>query len=558
MFTTKKNQLFGQSANSFVNAGLKSSSEIRSGNDSLKYSSSDDVFVDQFSSASQYKAPRAFVDISKDMIALWATSPILAVMFILYLRTITRIVSLFDGTRTKIAQKGQGLKHEAIMRMIWLHINHPDTFWKNIHLFVSVGSWKDIVVMLQYDLMYHGWTDRILDWTKFGKLLMAGLENPNTSNLVKKYLPQIKAKSKCTTLSSQADTIIAKWIANLLFGKNAYQQYRKYKVSGTAHQWQQLISKHQMMQIDFNTIHGRALLQLVSGKFLKNHHLEEKYEEWILTKPIAKFTGWVWELTKNLGYSTKSYMKHTINAQYNMLLEQARVNLVNSPFRPICVLDSSGSMSSPMYIGENSIGPMRSIEVAMSSLIFLDDMLKNGYFKGHYLTFSNTCKMVKMTGTTFVDKYLTSPRYGNGGTNFMSVFEFLIDIKNKNSHISESEFPNMIVCFSDGEFNSVGKDITNVEYGRKQLIAAGFSREYANSFGFCFVDLPNTFYTTHRKPKFETFGNVTNCFYFSGYDLSPLGFLFGASTNTSSPTPTTARELFDSAMNQEILQMVEI
>ena len=150
MFTTKKNQLFGQSVNSFVNAGLKSSSEIRSGNDSVKYSSSGDIFVDQFSSASQYKAPRAFVDISKDMIALWATSPILAVMFILYLRTVTRIVSLFDGTRTKIAQKGQGLKHEAIMRMIWLHVNHPDTFWKNIHLFIFIVSHKDPPVERTY------------------------------------------------------------------------------------------------------------------------------------------------------------------------------------------------------------------------------------------------------------------------------------------------------------------------------------------------------------------------------------------------------------------------
>ena len=126
---------------------------------------------------------------------------------------ITRIVQLFSGVSTSVSQKGAELKHEGIMRMIWLHKKEPSIFWKNIGLFVSVGSWKDIITMLQYDLVYNGWEGRQLDWEKMGDLIVTGLNNPNTVNLIKKYLPQVKARSKCSTVESQADTMIAKLVA---------------------------------------------------------------------------------------------------------------------------------------------------------------------------------------------------------------------------------------------------------------------------------------------------------------------------------------------------------
>ena len=75
------------------------------------------------------------------------------------------------------------------MRMMWININHRDTFWKNFGLFVMVGSWKDVFVMLSLDLQYNGWKSRMLDWDKFGQAILVGLENPNTTNLVKNIYP---------------------------------------------------------------------------------------------------------------------------------------------------------------------------------------------------------------------------------------------------------------------------------------------------------------------------------------------------------------------------------
>ena len=281
MFNSKLKQLIGNTqttsvdTNTFLKQGYKQSAKTKSfGNGAVKFITTGNDFVDQFGKVSQYKAQRPFQEISKDTQLLWSQNKFMALCFIFYIRIITRKVTLSDGKCTKTTQRGQGLKHEGIFRMMWVALNDPEVFWKNIPLFISIGSWKDIIAMLSYDLQYNGWKNRVLDWDSFGKLILAGLENSNTTNLVKKYLPQIKANKQCKTLEAQADNIIAKWLCSLLFGAKEnqygfYKQYRKMKVSGTAHKWQQLISRGQHNLIDFNTVHGRALAQLVSGKYLK-------------------------------------------------------------------------------------------------------------------------------------------------------------------------------------------------------------------------------------------------------------------------------------------------
>ena len=240
MFNSKQEKLFtvpekdGKIAftkNAFVQSAIKQSAETISGNGALKYSSTNNYFIDQFGQIGSYKTPRTYKDISNDVATIWTRNPYTTLCLIFFIRMITRITSLFDGSKTSSVQKGSGLKHEGIVRMMWVSINYPDVFWKNISLFISIGSWKDIIMMLSYDLQHNGWKNRVLSWDNFGKLLLAGLENPNTSELIKKYLPQIKANSKCKTLESQADNIIAKWVCSLLFGNKsgdtAYYNYKK-------------------------------------------------------------------------------------------------------------------------------------------------------------------------------------------------------------------------------------------------------------------------------------------------------------------------------------------
>jgi len=560
MFNDKQKELFtvpnkgtaNPVKNAFIQTAKKESAKTLSGNGAVKFDSTGDEFVDQFGKMGGYKAPRTYADISKDISTLWAKNPRMAICFTFFLRMITRIISLFDGKRTTSVQRGSGLKHEGILRMMWISINHPETFWKNIHLFISVGSWKDIIAMLSYDLQYNGWKNKVLHWDNFGKLLLAGLENPNTSELVKKYLPQIKANSKCTTLESQADNMIAKWICSLLFGSKDletyqnYKKYRKLKSTGTAHQWQQLISQGKHNLINFDTVHGRALALLVSGKYITNNKLEDRYEKWIESKPVAKFTGYVNELFAKI--PTKKFQIDTLNKQFLGLVETAMKGAVDGTSF-IIVRDISGSM------GSIAPGTKQScFDIGKALALFFSYMLPKGYFANNYIQFHSTARMCEWQGSTPLEKWNNDRASFVGGTNFQSVIGLFCQIKSQG--VPESEFPTGIVCISDSEFNPTQLGRTNVEQALISLKQAGFTEDYVSKFKIVLWNLQNSYYGKGSGEKFETYGDVDNVYYFSGYDGAIIAFLTGVKGQTTEPK--NARELFEAAMDQEVLNMIEV
>lgn len=567
MFTAKQTNLFGNetktkasaNSNQFVREAMKESAKISTlGNNALKYITTSNDFVDQFAKVTNYKNPRSYKEIENDMRLLWSQDKSLTLSLSFYIRMITRVVSLFDGRKTSTSQRGQGLKHEGIFRMMWLAINSPETFWKNIALFISVGSWKDIITMLSYDLQYNKWEGRVLDWNKFGQLILAGLENTNTSELVKKYLPQIKANSKCTTLESQADNIIAKWICSLLFGTKSdnyknYRSYRKLKTSGTAHQWQQLISKGDFLKIDFNTVHGRALAQLVSGKFLANNGLESAYEKWLESKPIAKYTGFVYELLGPVksGYhnnTLKQYQIDTINKQFYGIIETAKNGMKEDDNGLMVVVDSSSSMTSKTP-GTN----VSSYSIAKSMALYFSYLLK-GRFENNFMEFADTCRMIQWKGNTPVEKLQNDRCEAYGSTNFQGVADTFGKILKKG--VSESEFPSGILCVSDGCFNSVGNNKTNFKALKERLLAYGFSIDYVSNFKVVLWDIPNSYYGSKPQTAFEDFADCPNLYHISGLDGSAIAFLTGVKGQVS--VPKNSQELFEAAMNQEILNMIEV
>lgn len=561
MFTAKKIQLFetpakasvssNTSTSVFVTAAQKESSRTLSGNLAEKFSTTGNPFVDQFGGTAAYKAPRPFDKISVDCERLYATNRHLAIVFIFFLRMINRVVQFFDGSKTKEPQSGAELKHEGIMRMIWLHMREPKVFWNNITLFVSIGSWRDIFMMLQYDLVYHGWDNRKLDWDKFGDLILSGLENSNTSELVKKYLPQIKAKSKCKTVEAQADTMIGKWLADRMYNtivktadnRAKYASYRRLKSSGTAHEWQQLISQQKFDRIDFDKIHGRALHLLVKSKFLQNQGLLERYKQWIGDdeKKAVKYTGFVHELFMNMAsYRTalENHIAETINKQFQTLVDKAGESGV-TPL--IVVRDTSRSMGTAPDGTNMSCG-----DIAKALALYFSTFLK-GRFADAWIEFHDHAKMHKWTGATVVDKWYNDRTGYIGSTNFQSVIDLFVQLRRQG--IPEEEFPKGIICISDGEFNAAELGKTNVESARAKLRSV-FSEEYANDFIIVLWNMRNNYYGRTNEIKFETYGNVPNVFYMSGYSASNIRFLLSGEISTS-------EDLFLEAMNQEALHMVD-
>ncbi|NCU27653.1 hypothetical protein EOM86_13210 [Candidatus Nomurabacteria bacterium] len=215
------NEFSDISSNPFIAFGQKVSAETESGNGALKYTTTGDAFVDQFTKAAAYIAPRDYNSVSRDMEVLWNIDPDLTMRFLLYLRLISRITTYPDGTKSSVMQRGAGLKSESIMRMAWLSKNHEDCFKSNINLFISAGSWKDVFRMLYWDMSRTISIDgkvlndqQCFDWDFLMQIIWAGIVNDNTTNLVRKYLPQIKTKGRVE--GSKTDAVYKNYLGKML------------------------------------------------------------------------------------------------------------------------------------------------------------------------------------------------------------------------------------------------------------------------------------------------------------------------------------------------------
>lgn len=501
--------------NQFLKEGMKETSVVQSGNGAKKYNTSGNDFVDNFAAISYFKEPRSYKEVAKDMELLWSLDPKLCLKLAVYIRLITRKSKVVkdDGSIEELeVQRGQGLKNEGIMRMLWLAINQPKTFKANFAYFVAAGSWKDVFQMLSLDLQYHGWEGRKLDWNFFFLVIAAGFTNPETTHLVRKYMPTIRTNKNCKTVESRADTLIGRWIARKfspdLEKESAYKAYRKMKSEGKAHQWQQLISQQLYDKINFDHIAGRALAILVGSEFLKNHNLTEKYSKWIQSKPVAKYTGFVFELFTPLGsgyhcYHIEDYKENTINAQFAQLV-------------------------------------------------------KTGPFANSFAEFADKCKLHQWKGNTPVDKYINDRCEAYGGTNFQSVIDLFINLKQRG--VKEEDFPTGLLLVSDGELNPAGygsgNNSTNFQTAIRRLKEAGFSEEYVKNFKLIMWDIPNYYYGSGNAVKFEDFADAPNFFYMSGYDPSAVAFIMG--TGTMKRTPKNAEELFMVAMDQDLLNRLQV
>lgn len=505
------------------------------------------VLTTQFGSVGTQAKERPYSDIARDMELLWSENPENAVKFAFFVRMISRTTQYLDGTKTESPQKGMELKSEGIMRLIWLALNYPVTFWKNIELVPIVGSWKDIIQMLSLDLQFHGWEGRKLDWEQFGKFILTHLSNPNTSELIKKYIPTIKSNRRCTTLAAQADNMIAKWISALLFGLKegeegrTYRQYRMLKSHGTAHQWQQHISRKHVGLLDFSKIPGRALSKIVRSKFLLNQGLQDKYDAWVTKQTVEgksiKYTGFVHELFENFRTTTAT-QRATIDLQFKELVDKVK-GAEEQQTNLIVVRDTSGSM------GSTATGSkMTCYDIGKALALYFSEFL-TGRFANNWIEFNSNAKMHTWNGRTPTEKWANDRSSYIGSTEFQSVIRLFCDIKSQG--VAEEDFPTGILCISDSEFNPSSLSETNVQSARKALSNAGFSKQYCDNFIIVLWNLQD-----YYRAKFHTsVATAPNTFYFSGYSASTISFLTGEKIKT-------AEELAIAALDQEVLNLIEL
>jgi hypothetical protein len=401
------------------------------------------------------------------------------------------------------------------------------------------------------------------------ELIAQGLLSDTHIDLVKKYMPRIESEKKCKTPERKLKNQFAKEFAR--FMNMSYKEYNKTKSSGNAHDFQKLICSRQYDKLNWNHIPGRALNLLVTSKFLSNHDLKDNYTKWIMSKPVAKYTGYVFELakkarengvsayTRGRASSIPIEIKHTIDSQFMGLVEQARQNgkITDNVW---CALDTSGSMSS----GVKGLKNVTCEDIASSLALFFAE-LNTGAFHNKIIMFDNTSYPYDIKGESFCDKLANLPRVPAGGTNFQSIVEEIVKIRREHPEIPLEDYPKTILVVSDMQFNPAGNywmrssrtESTNYEYSKNTLKTV-FPEEFVDNMKFIWWDVAARYGNTDYEGNAITSG----CTFFSGFDGSIISMLLNEDAvkdeRTGEIRQPTAEEIVMKALSQEILNYIKL
>ena len=152
-----------------------------------------------------------------------------------------------------------------------------------------------------------------------------------------------------------------------------------------------------------------------------------------------------------------------------MLLDTAWRSLTafDSGQNAIAVVDGSGSMY-------NHIGGLRPIDIAVSLGIYFAGH-SSGAFADHFITFSETPRLVELKGRDIYEKVRYCESFCEiANTDIAAVFDLIIDTAVKN-HLPQSEMPEVLYIISDMEFDEQkGTDLTVFEYAKRKYERHGY------------------------------------------------------------------------------------
>lgn len=503
-------------------------------NMAVAHSTTGSDLADQFAKAGSHR-DRSISQVFVEQGALDAKYGKWALRFVFYLRLITRIIRFFDGTKSETVQKGQGARDESFKRYLWYAQNKPNLFYTNLSTFVECGSHKDVFELLWYAKKFAIKVDEKRVLMEIIVSMDGGLYS---DDLLLKYLPLQKAQAKLTTDRAKYRNYLAGLIQN--YSGLTSKELRQLKVSGKAHTWQQLISRKLFEEINFKLISGKALLKMAAGKFLKNHNLVEKYTVWIMKQPVAKFTGYVFELGAKVVDNMAPHLKMTIDKQFEGLLQLGKMKTTR---KVICAVDRSGSM-------ETKVANTKAMNIAESLGIYFSNLLE-GEFHKWVIRFSKRSKWIQLKGTFSEQKLQMTWDDCPSNTDFQSIIDSFVRVKLQHPLTPESDFPDTLLVVSDMQFDNPGwgwpamNIKTNYQVAIQKLSQV-FSPEYCANFVFIWWDCTGRVPQNQPQNIFEPGG-----YFVSGFDGSVLDILLGSVEKKES-----VEKSIEEILSQEVLERI--
>lgn len=398
--------------NMLLNSMKQASNFTHTENGAITHKTTESALLDMFAMGGAMRQ-RSVGDVTLMFKKAYQENPVYALKCLFYLRDV---------------RGGQGERRFFRECMKWLAKNDKAAAQRNLQYVAEFGRWDDLYCFVGTSLEENAFKimkeQFILDLNcKAPSLLAKWLHSENATS---------KENAKLGALTCQ------------YFGYSP-RQYRKHlsTLRERIRVLERLMSQNRWNEIEFDKIPSKAGLKYKNA-FARRDIIKAKYEKFAKdenTKVNAEVLNPVDIAGRIFG---RGYYAESFSEIDRLMFQKYWDNLKDyyggREERGIAVIDVSGSMSGqPMnaavsmgaYIAERGRGP----------------------FQNHFITFSNSPRLVEFEGVDITDKFLRARRADWGmNTNIEATFNLLLNTARKNK-LPQSEMPERIYIFSDMEFD---------------------------------------------------------------------------------------------------------
>ena len=355
-----------------------------------------------------------------------------------------------------------GLGERRVFKVIlkWLAKNEEETVKKNLKHIAEYGRFDDLLVLMG--------TPCQEDMLKFLKAQfdadVKAMEEEKEVSLLAKWLPSVNTSNKEAVLN-------AKKIAKAFSLSDA--SYRK--ALSALRAYIKIIEnnlREKDYTFDYEKQPSKAMFKYKKA-FMRNDC--KRYSRFLskVEKGEAKLNASTIAPYELVAPFMKNYTLKVLSKQ-----EQASINATwaslpsyGSNENAIAVIDTSGSMY--------CTGKPVAASVALSLGIYFAEH-NNGYFKNHFIEFSERPQLIEIKGENFADKLRYLASFNEvANTNVEAVFDLILNAAVEND-LPQSELPSKLYLISDMEFDEVvdNAELTNFENAKKKFEEAGYSLPY--------------------------------------------------------------------------------
>ena len=359
---------------------------------------------------------------------------------------------------------GQGERRFFRVCMKWLATVDKEAALRNLECVSEFGRWDDLFIFIGTpleDAMFNHLKEQLaLDvQSKTPSLLAKWLKSENTSS----------AESRAIAVRTRK-----------AFGMTA-KQYRKTLsiLRERIRVLERLMSAGRWDEIEFDKIPSKAGL-VYRNAFARRDMIKAKYEAFAkseTTKVNAKAL-YPYEVVAQ-AYNATHYKTPTATerAMIGKYWDNLEDYFNGATLNALAIVDTSGSMW-----GSEAMAP---INVAISLGMYCAEKAQ-GPYKGHYISFSRTPRLVRVEGQDFVDKvkriYATNLCEN---TDLVRAFNLVLSVA-VNNRLSQSELPEALIVISDMEIDSAQRGwgwrcsendsniLTEMDTVRAKWAAAGY------------------------------------------------------------------------------------